>query len=265
MKGACLAGEGCSFSHDPSALAGNLNNGNGSNLNVPGSPGSNSSPASRPQRNSSESFPGLQSPTSDHWPSPSQMKHQRPAAVQANSQHRIGSPSSGSHMRNKNGGFHSSNRLSHSNSRPNSRQQTRDLSFSSLSVDDPEAFPTLSSINTKDQRKKGNNKQNHKENMSGGLSSARLASSPTPSSRRPASRAKDHRPNTMTPEKAAAALAIPEPKRVPWFDPEPRGHEQYIRYRMDAIYYFNDRVGMIQTYVSTISFRSLTWPCPQIE
>ena len=266
MKGACLAGEGCSFSHDPSAVVGNLNGSNGNSLNVPGSPGSNSSPASHPLRNSFETFPALQSPVSDQWPSPSQTKYPVQAAMHANSQYRIGSPSNGSNMRNKNGGMNSSNRLSHSNSRPTSRQQARDLSFSSLSVDDPEAFPTLSSLNSKSSRKRSNNKQGQnregtldKDNLHSSLNNTKMSSSPTPSPRRPASRPnnQNNRPPTMSPEKAAAALAIATPKSVPWFDPEPRGHKMYIQYRTDAIAFLNDRTKYLQTYeFSTSSSRS---------
>lgn len=233
-----MAGDGCSFSHDPSAAVGSLSANNGNSLNISGSPGSNNS------------FPALHSPGLEQWPSPSQGRYPGQVGMQGGSPYRMGSPSNGANMRGKNAGMNQSgHRFPQTNSRPSSRLQNRGLN-SSLSVDDPDAFPTLSSTNNKAPSRKSQTKKNQpKENVSSPLSSLKISSSPTPSPRRPASKPTNYqngRVLNISPEKASASAAIPTPKNVPWFDDDPR-FKQYIRYRRDGIALWNERTGFFQT------------------
>ncbi|KAK2768587.1 hypothetical protein FQN54_000443 [Arachnomyces sp. PD_36] len=257
IKGACLAGDGCSFSHDPSAVAGSLNANNGQTPNIPGSPGSNNSPGTHPLRNSYDSFPALQSPGPEQWPSPSQTRYRGHAGAQGGSPYRMGSPSNGSKMRGKNAGM----RLSQANSRPGSRQRNRDSNNSALSVDDPDAFPTLSSTNTKgsnrkQQTKKGQNKDttHRNENNSSPLNVVRVPFSSSPIPHRPTSKlnsSQNYHASPIPAEKAEAASAIPSPKNVPWFAKEPR-YEKYKYYRGEGIENWKMRNGLKQTSRMTL-------------
>lgn len=165
----------------------------------------------------------------------------------------MGSPSN---MRNKHVGMNqSAHRLSQTNSRPASRNQNRDIKPSSLSVDDPDAFPTLSSTNTKasnkkPQAKKAQNKHVilQKENNSGPSNTIKMSSSPTPSPRRPASKlnnASNDHVSSADPEKADASNDIPSPKNVPWMDK--RRSNEYRNHVRDGFLHCNERTAFYQS------------------
>lgn len=208
-------------------------------------------------RNGHDSFPVLQSPGMEQWSSPSQAKYLAQVGMQGGSPYRVGSPSNGPNMRHRNLGLnHSAHRFSHGNSRPSSRHQNRESNASSsLSVDDPDAFPTLSSTNTKPSNRKPRAKkaQNEdpalkKENNPGPLNAIKVS---TPISRPHQQHCKfnnnqNSRVLNADPEKMNASLAIPTPKNVPWFDEGPR-YKEYITYRRDAILYCNERLCFYQS------------------
>lgn len=233
-----------------------LNASNGNNSNVSGSPTSNNSSARRPPRNSSDSLSALQSSGSEQWPSPSQTKHPAHGGMQGGSPHRMGSPSTGSNMRGKHAGVNQAHRFSQTNSRPSSRHHKSDLNPSSLSVDDPDAFPTLSSTSTKASSKKPHTKKAQakdgtlqKENNSGPSNVMRSSSSPSPIPRRPASKlnnSQNSRALNANADRSSASEDIPSPKNVPWFDQRP-SNKEYLNYRRDAVAHCNEKLSFYQS------------------
>lgn len=130
-------------------------------------------------------------------------------------------------------------------SRPTSRHQNRDINPAAPSVDDPDAFPTLSSIK---QAKKHAKRAGHKDVP--GLDPARLSPSPTTGPRRVAVPKLSRSPasfNSSTSNNAnPAAQALPQPMHIPWLETGPRANQQYLKHRLDAITHGNVRNKFLQ-------------------
>ncbi|PGG97628.1 hypothetical protein AJ79_09138 [Helicocarpus griseus UAMH5409] len=237
LSGSCLAGVGCPFSHDPSALVGALTMNDQNGANMGGMAVDNSQQAYQLQDNY-ESFPALQPPSQEQWSSPYQRKH-------AGQYHGSASPN----FRNKNSALGQANRP---HSRPTSRHQHRELNPAAPSVDDPEAFPTLSAV--KGAGKKHHGKRGHghhrdnswnKDNNSSSMADVvRMSPSPAPGRR---GTPKSNRASTASRETSAAAQAIPTPKRIPWLETGHRANQQYLKHRHDAITHGNVRNKFLQS------------------
>lgn len=218
MMGNCLAGDGCPFSHDPTSLIGNMTI----------SDGSNQQPTSLQSNfqldTNQEAFPALQpgANSAEQWPAAYMRKY--PNHVLITGPSGSTSPLAGGRR----------NGSSRPQSRPTSRHQQRDLNPSPLSVDDPEAFPTLGAM-SKSSGKKHHGKRgghNNKEAVSNSLADVVRMSSPGPGKGK---NAKANKEALKTRELSAEALAIPAPKNIPWLETGPRANQQYIKYRTDAI------------------------------
>lgn len=246
MMGNCLAGDGCPFSHDPTAAFGQLSLADGA-----GQPTTNSSQALQLENNY-DAFPTLQPTTSagDQWANPFGRKY--PNHVLVTNPSGGTSPLMGGR---RNGGMNSSR----PHSRPTSRHQQRDMNPSPLSVDDPEAFPTLGAIGAKGNGKKHHGKRgghNNKESIPSSLADVvRLSPSPGPGKGKAAS--KIGKEAVKTRELSAAALAITAPKQIPWLETGARANQQYIKYRTDAIRHGTVRNKFLQRYAIDIPVRSI--------
>ncbi|EEP75789.1 conserved hypothetical protein [Uncinocarpus reesii 1704] len=243
LMGNCLAGDVCPFSHDPSTLVGSLSVGNDAGATF-GSPSTHQQQVSYGQDNY-DAFPALQPAMGDQWASYYPQKHAAQYMYAGNQSHRGHSPSN---VRNRTALLNQSTRP---HSRPTSRHQQRDSSGSALSVDDPEAFPTLSSLNPKSGKKhhgkRGGHNQNrdsggNKEGSSGSLADVVRMS---PSQRKGAS--KGARPVNNGRENSAASQSIPTPKHLPWLETGPSANQQYLKFRLDAITHGNVRNKFLQS------------------
>lgn len=207
--GNCLAGESCPFSHDPASLIRNMN------LN------DHQSSNSQQFQLENEAFPALPGNNNDQW---------------------SGSRKYPSHMSpgmRRNGGS-----SSRPHSRPTSRHQQRD---SPLSVDDPEAFPSLSTGAKGGKKHHGKRGGHSREAGPSSLADVvRMSPSPVPGKGRPS---KPSRETTVkTREMSAAAMAIPAPKHIPWLETGPRANQQYLKYRAEAIRHGTVRNKFLQRY-----------------
>lgn len=238
--GNCLAGEGCPFSHDPAALVGSLELSDGSSQIF--------NPTQPFQlENNYETFPALQ-PTAgpgEQWSNPYLRKY--PNHILFGNQ-TVSQPSGGGR---RNGGVNQSR----PHSRPTSRHQQRDLNPSPLSVDDPEAFPTLSAVSSKGSGKKHHGKRgghNRESNLNKESTPSSLADivrmSPSPAPGKSRSSAKLNKDGIKSRELSAAAQAIPAPKHIPWLETGTRANQQYIKYRTDAIRHGTVRNKFLQRY-----------------
>jgi DNA-nicking Smr family endonuclease len=239
MMGNCLAGEGCPFSHDPAALVGSLELSDGSSQIF--------NPTQPFQlENNFETFPALQ-PTAgpgEQWSNPYLRKY--PNHILFGNQ-AVSQPSGGGR---RNGGVNQSR----PHSRPTSRHQQRDLNPSPLSVDDPEAFPTLSAVSSKGSGKKHHGKRgghNRESNLNKESTPSSLADivrmSPSPAPGKSRSSAKLNKDGIKSRELSAAAQAIPAPKHIPWLETGTRANQQYIKYRTDAIRHGTVRNKFLQS------------------
>ena len=235
MSGGCLAGSNCLFSHDPATLmaAMNLNDGSA----VVGTP-PNQLPAFTMQEQY-EAFPSLQP---GYRPPSSQLNPQAgshfPTFIPASQRNRNGAP-----MQN-----------SRPQSRPTSRHQHREFVPSAPSVDDPEAFPTLSSLNAKAAKKHHGKRGGHghnrdsKENAPSSLADVvRMSPSPAPGQKRPIARLSKSAYGGR--ENSAAAQAIPSPRHIPWLETGPLANQQYLKYRQEAIKHGSVRNKFLQRSV----------------
>lgn len=126
-------------------------------------------------------------------------------------------------------------------SRPTSRHQNRELNPTALSVDDPDAFPTLAAVSAKNATKKHHGKRGgqnnrdsgtNKENIPSSLADVvRMSPSPVPSKGKSAKASKE----TKSRENTAAAQSITPPQNIPWLETGSRANQQYIKYRTEAI------------------------------
>ncbi|KAH8702040.1 CCCH zinc finger and SMR domain protein [Talaromyces proteolyticus] len=236
MMGNCLAGDGCPFSHDPTALIGGMSITDGPNQQA-------ASPQPTFQlENTREAFPALQSGggIAEQWPNLYPRRHGNHVLI--TDPNGSSSPFVGGR---RNNGISSSR----PHSRPTSRHQQRDMNPSPLSVDDPEAFPTLSAVSAKTPGKKHHGKRGgHNNNKEIGPSSladvVRMSPSPGPGKAKSSKPAKE---SVKARELSAAALAIPAPKNIPWLETGARANQQYIKYRTDAIRHGTVRNKFLQS------------------
>lgn len=217
--GNCLAGDGCPFSHDPTSLLVNMNISDGSSQLLA------NAQSNFQLENNQEAFPALQPAggSGDQWPVAYMRKY--PNHVLITGAAGSTSPLAGGRR----------NGSSRPQSRPTSRHQQRDVNPSPLSVDDPEAFPTLSAMSAKSSGKKHHGKRgghNNKEAAQGSLADVIRMSSPGSGKGKNSKAGKE---NVKTRELSAAALAIQAPEHIPWLETGPRANQQYIKYRTDAI------------------------------
>lgn len=251
MSGGCLAGSSCLFSHDPATLmtAMNINDGSA----IVGTP-PNQLPTFTMQEQY-EAFPSLQP---GYRPSSSQLNPQGgghfPTFIPANQRSRSGQSAQSSRPQ----------------SRPTSRHQHREFLPSAPSVDDPEAFPTLSSLNAKAAKKHHGKRGGHghnrdsKENTPSSLADVvRMSPSPAPGQKRPSARL--GKVSFGGRENTAAAQAIASPRHIPWLETGTRANQQYLKYRQEAIKYGSVRNKFLQRWVLTTAelgdiFSRADWP-----
>lgn len=230
--GNCLAGDGCPFSHDPSALV--------SNLSVDDNPQQISAPAfSQAYMDStSESFPPLQTTPGmgDQWAG-QYLKY--PAHLGGI----VGSKAIPQGMQlgvGRRNGSMTHNARPHS--RPSSRHQHRELNPAAPSVDDPDAFPTLAAVSKgagkKHHGKRGshNNRDSSssKENVPASLADV-VRMTPSPAAGKGRSTFRNSKDGAKSRENSAAALAIPPPQNIPWLETGMRANQQYLKCRSEAI------------------------------
>jgi hypothetical protein len=147
-------------------------------------------------------------------------------------------------------------------SRPTSRHQHRDQAPPAPLVDDPEAFPTLSSLNSKGAKKHhgkrgGHGHNHHKETIPGSLADVvRMTPSPAPGGHRKVSK------NTKAggSRENAAAQAIPSPKSIPWLETGAKANQQYLKYRQEAIKHGSMRNKFLQRYNFHPSYSTPSYP-----
>lgn len=238
LAGGCLAGDSCQFSHDPSVFT--------QSMNINDAPAIYGTPPHGFQlQDQAEQFPKLHS------------QSQRPSAhtfvPQANGQFPTFTPMSQQRGR---GGHQNYDSNSRPHSRPTSRQQQRTDPQSSLSMDDPEAFPTLASLNAKRTSKHHGPRSRHgqgnaeKELPSSLADVVRMSPSPAPGQRRVEATKKVR--SSGGPD-TAAALKIPQPQRIPWLETGERANQQYLKYRQEAIRHGSVRNKFLQRQVDKTS------------
>lgn len=226
--GNCLAGETCIFSHDPAKLA--------SKLSLDGA----STPPSRSQSalhlQDMNSFPSLYPGASDGFNSAGATP---PPAFRP---------------------FHGTD-SPRSRSRPSSRQHAKDPTIPAPALDDNEAFPTLGSASMKQGKKhhgkRGGHGHAHKENVapSSLADIVKTAPSPVPGS---SPRLEPRKLNGgaaafRNGENSAAALAISNPKHIPWLETGDKANKAYLKARQEAIKHGGLRNKFLQRYVPTSS------------
>ncbi|KAL4910581.1 hypothetical protein BDW74DRAFT_304 [Aspergillus multicolor] len=233
VMGNCLAGDGCPFSHDPSALV--------ANLSVDGNPSGTPAGIAFQVDNAPDAFPPLQSTpgSSDQWAGHLGGKYPGYfyGAQGGNNKSHLGGKRTGS--------FTS---LSRPHSRPGSRHQHRELNPAALSVDDPDAFPTLAAVNSKNSGKKNHGRKsrdnNTRDNVPASLADVvRMSPSPVPGKGKTSSK----HGQTKSRENSAAAQSIPAPQHIPWLETGARTNQQYIKYRTEAIRHGTVRNKFLQS------------------
>lgn len=231
MNGQCLAGSKCQFSHDPTLLM--------QQLNI-GEQGSSSAPVFQLQDNN-EHFPTLShnnklsgasavfNPNaSGFYPSISSSPQQTPRSVLG-----VIAPGSRPH------------------SRPSSRHQNRPNTPSSLSMDDPDAFPTLGSLSA---AKRGSKHHGHRSRHGHGSAEkemptsladvVKMSPSPAPAQLRKAD--PNRKIRTFGGADSAAARKIPEPRHIPWLETGAKANQQYLKHRAEAIKHGSIRNKFLQ-------------------
>lgn len=236
--GNCLAGDGCPFSHDPSSLIGNMSLSDGNSQSAGGQ-----QPAFQIDNNY-DAFPALQPVTAagEHWMNP-YVKYSNNLTPPG---HKYPGQFGGGRRNGSNSRPHS---------RPTSRHQQRDSNVNATapSVDDPDAFPTLSAVSAKNPGKKGKRgNQTRESNLSKESTPSSLADvvrmSPSPGPGKGKSSSKNSKEAPKSRENSAAAQAIPAPKHIPWLETGARANQQYIKYRTDAIRHGTVRNKFLQRY-----------------
>ena len=231
LAGNCLAGDSCQFSHDPSAFMTSL-----SVNDVPATYGT--PPQGFQMQDQMEQFPSLHNQT----PRPSSHTF----VPQANGQFPTFTPMNQQRGR---GGYHNQGTNSRPHSRPSSRHQNRPDAQSSLSMDDPEAFPTLASLNSKRSSKHHGPRSRHghssleKDTSSSLADVVRSSPSPGPSQRR----VEAIRRVRSGGQDSSAALKIPPPQHIPWLETGERANQQYLKYRQEAIKHGSIRNKFLQS------------------
>ncbi|KAL4738717.1 hypothetical protein BDV11DRAFT_188938 [Aspergillus similis] len=235
VMGNCLAGDGCPFSHDPSALI--------ANLSVDGNSSGTSAGIAFQVDNAPDAFPPLQSTpgSSEQWAG--QLGGKYPGYLYGG----LGGKNA-PHLGGKRSG--SMTNLSRPHSRPGSRHQHRELNPTALSVDDPDAFPTLAAVNAKNSGKKNHGRKNRdnnttRDNMPTSLADVvRMSPAPVPGGKgKPSSKNSQSKGR----ENSAAAQSIPAPQHIPWLETGSRTNQQYIKYRTEAIRHGTVRNKFLQS------------------
>jgi hypothetical protein len=230
LAGNCLAGDSCQFSHDLSTLVNTLNVSDGPNIF--GTP-----PQFYHLQDQYEQFPALQS---------GNRSNSSGFTIPANGQFPTFTPMS--QQRTRNGYQYAGSRPQ---SRPTSRHQHRPEALSSApSVDDPDAFPTLASLNAKraskhhgQRSRHGHNSSNEKE-VPGSLADVvRISPSPVPGQRKIEAMKKVRSTSSF---ESAAAQKIPQPQHIPWLETGARANQQYLKYRQEAIKHGSVRNKFLQ-------------------
>lgn len=222
MNGNCLAGDGCSFSHDPALLINQL------------TVGENSSAQQFQLQDQYDQFPSL---------SNQNVRNALQAGLVAGNTFVPTSQKNRAALGNLGPG-------SRPHSRPNSRHQNRPETPSSLAMDDPEAFPTLGSLNAKRGTKHHGHRSRHghgsleKETLSSLADVVRLSPSPAPGQPRKTETSRKIR--TYGGSESAAARKIPEPQHIPWLETGARANQQYLKFRQEAIKHGSIRNKFLQ-------------------
>ena len=222
MSGNCLAGDACQFSHDPALLINHI------------SVGENAVPQSFQLQDQYDQFPTL---------SGSNVRSALQAGLAAGNTFVPANQRSRGVLAN----FGSNSRP---HSRPNSRHQNRPEMPSSLSMDDPEAFPSLGSLSGKRGSKHHGHRSRHghanmeKESASLLADVVRMSPSPAPGQQRKNETGRKIR--TYGGSESAAARKIPEPQHIPWLETGSRANQQYLKFRQEAIKHGSIRNKFLQ-------------------
>lgn len=219
MQGQCLAGDACQFSHDPSLLVSHLSV---SNTPPPG-----------PQfqlQDQFEQFPSLSSPAKSGL-SPAANGFV-PAAQRGRGMLLPGS---------------------RPHSRPSSRHQNRPETPSSLSMDDPDTFPTLGSAKrtakhhgTRSRHGTAATQQIMEKEPSSLADVVRMSPSPAPTLPRKMEIASSRKIRTYGGNDSVAARRVPEPQHIPWLETGSKANAQYLKYRAEAIKHGSVRNKFLQ-------------------
>lgn len=222
MNGNCLAGDACQFSHDPALLINHL------------SVADNAQSQPFQLQDQQDQFPALSGST---------VRSALQAGLAA------GNNFVPSNQRNRSAlGAMGSN--SRPQSRPNSRHQNRPETPSSLSMDDPEAFPSLGSLSGKRGSKHHGHRSRHghtpleKEIPSLLADVVRMSPSPAPGQQR--RNEIGRRIRTYGGSESAAARKIPEPQHIPWLETGGGANQQYLKFRQEAIKHGSIRNKFLQ-------------------
>ncbi|KAI9877993.1 MAG: hypothetical protein M1823_007020, partial [Watsoniomyces obsoletus] len=212
MNGHCLAGDACQFSHDPSLLVNHLS------VN-------DSAPPSFQLQEQFEQFPALAP---------------RGSGLSAAANGFV--PSA---QRGRGFGLAPGSRPQ---SRPSSRHQNRPETPSSLSVDDPDSFPTLGSAKRASKHHGHRSRHGH---GSGDREPSSLADlvrmSPSPIPTQPRRTDPSRKIRTYGGSDSMAARKIPEPQHIPWLETGTKANQQYLKYRAEAIKHGSIRNKFLQS------------------
>jgi hypothetical protein len=116
-------------------------------------------------------------------------------------------------------------------------------------MDDPEAFPTLASMNVKRSSKHHGPRSRHghsnleKETPSSLADVVRSSPSPAPGQRKSEAvkKVRSGGPDS------SAAMKIPQPQHIPWLETGERANQQYLKYRQEAIKHGSIRNKFLQS------------------
>lgn len=219
MNGNCLAGDACQFSHDPSLMM--------NHLNVT----DNSSAQAFQLQDQFDQFPALGNQNA---------RNALQAGLLAGNNFVPASQ--------KNRGNLGYTPASRPHSRPSSRHQNRPETPSSLSMDDPDAFPTLGAAKRGSKHHGHRSRHGHagieKETPSSLADVIRMSPSPVPGQQRKVETGRKIR--TYGGSESAAARKIPEPQHIPWLETGSRANQQYLKYRQEAIKHGSIRNKFLQ-------------------
>ncbi|OCT48368.1 CCCH zinc finger and SMR domain protein [Cladophialophora carrionii] len=220
MNGNCLAGDACQFSHDPALLVNQVTLGDSTAIQA------------FQLQDQYDQFPALGHPNA---------RSALQAGLIAGNTFVPANP--------KNRGTLGLGPGSRPHSRPNSRHQNRPETPSSLSMDDPDAFPTLGSAKRGTKHHGHRSRHGHgsaeKETPSSLADVVRMSPSPALGQQRKVETGRKIR--TYGGSESAAARKIPEPQHIPWLETGARANQQYLKYRQEAIKHGSIRNKFLQS------------------
>jgi hypothetical protein len=220
MNGNCLAGDACQFSHDPSLLI--------NTLSV-----SDATPTQTFQLGD----------RNDHFPALGGKENARHALQAGLMAGNTFVPAS----QRPRGGF-GIGPNSRPQSRSSSRHGNRPETPSSLSIDDPDNFPTLDTMKRSSKHHGQRSRHGHhnapREAPSSLADVVRMSPSPVPGQQRKVDIGRKIR--TYGGSESAAARRIPEPQHIPWLETGARANQQYLKYRQEAIKHGSIRNKFLQ-------------------